>query len=226
MGALGSLLFFFVPMTFGSEHSRDRTPHTDTDPVGGDTRALAQAESVRGQIAALERVVEPVLATMGYELVLLEWTDTARPKVLRLFIDRPGGITLDDCALISPILSTSLDAAEHADDGDAVELRKVLTGAYVLEVSSPGLDRPLARRRHWLANVGARVLVRTWLPVVEGSQQKTFHGRIVAVAADSAHPEDDRAGTVELSDIDMPDRHHHIPLVAIRRANLVYEGDI
>lgn len=216
-------------MTPGSEHIRDTARHvatSDTDAVGGPTRALAQAEHVRSQITALERVVEPVLVTMGFELVLLEWAETARPKVLRLFIDRPGGITLDDCAQISPIVSTSLDAAEHADDAEAAALREVLSGAYVLEVSSPGLDRPLARRHHFAAQIGGRVVVKTWLPVVEGSAQKTFHGRIVAVAADPARPDDDRTGTVELADVDAPEQHHHIPLVAIRRANLVYEGDI
>jgi ribosome maturation factor RimP len=178
----------------------------------------------------LEAVIEPVVATMGLELVHVAWTQSGRHRKLQVFLDRPsvdeadptaGGITLDDCSRMSPIVSNALDAAE-ADPESSAALRRLLEGAYTLEVSSPGLDRPLAKRSHFERFAGHRVTVRTTAPLSEGSKQRNFHGWIEGVEADPAAPEDDRRGVVTLRADD--GEHHPIPLVHIRRANLVYEG--
>lgn len=194
--------------------------HDDTTLDEGTDRARTTTDPV-ADLRALERVVEPVVRTMGYELVHVEWAGRA----LRVYIDRAEGITLADCAKLSPILSTSLDAAENDDDGpDVAALRRVLAGAYHLEVSSPGLDRPLSRASQFRRFVGSKAHVRTHAPLAPGAAQKNFHGRIVAVDPDPASPDDEHTGVVRLADQDDPEVVHLVPLALIKRANLIYEG--
>ncbi|HWB74823.1 MAG TPA: ribosome maturation factor RimP [Nannocystaceae bacterium] len=189
----------------------------DDDTTPGLPDAVAR---VRDQAKQLQRIVEPTLRTMGYELVLLEWLGNQRPRTLRLFIDHADGITLDDCARLSPIVSNALDAAEHHDPA----LAAVLDSAYNLEISSPGLDRPLARRSHFERYVGARATIRTHAPIALDHNQKNFKGRIAGTTPDPAAPDDDELGTIALVDDDDPSRTFAIPLALVRRANLVYEG--
>lgn len=196
-------------------------PHTDDTTLDEGTDRTRTASDPVADLRALERVVEPVVRTMGYELVHLEWAG----RSLRVYIDRPEGITLADCAKLSPILSTTLDAAENDDAGaDVGALRRVLAGAYQLEVSSPGLDRPLSRASQFRRFVGARAHVRTHAPLAPGASQKNFHGSIVAVDPDPASPDDEHTGVVRLADQDDPEVVHLVPLSLIKRANLVYEG--
>lgn len=129
-------------------------------------------------------------------------------------------MTLDDCARLSPILGNALDAAEHGDDASSASLRALLDAPYVLEVSSPGVERPLSRRSQFDLHKGARATVRTHAPLDPATPQKTFHGRIVDTAPGS-DPDDDRDGRVSLVAED--GAVHEIPLSLIRRANLVYE---
>lgn len=96
----------------------------------------------------LTGLLEPVVRATGYDLEDLEVGVAGRRTVVRVFIDRDGGFTLDDVADVSRALSAALD------DDD------VVPGAYVLEVSSPGVDRPLTEPRHWRRNVGRLVRVR------------------------------------------------------------------
>jgi ribosome maturation factor RimP len=189
----------------------DTSDDRDESPQGAIDR-------VRAHGRLLEGVVGPVVATMGFELVHLEWLSTARPRVLRLYVDCEAGTTLDDCARLSPILSNALDAAEAADDGEA--LVAVLGGAYLLEVSSPGVERPLSRRSQFERHVGQRATVRTHAPLSAESTQKTFHGSIAGTTPgpDAA---DDHEGVVLFTDDDGTLRE--IPLALVRRANLVYQ---
>lgn len=183
----------------------------------------------RARVQLLESVVEPVLDAMGYELVHLEWSQSGKSRKLQVFVDNPsreGGVGLDDCARLSPILSNALDAAETNDGTQGVHggaLAALLDGPYVLEVSSPGLERPLSRRSHYARFVGQRIKLRVFSPLAPGDSQRNFHGRIVAAEPDPQHPDDDRAGTVTLRDPD-GGREHRIPLHRVRRAHLVYEG--
>lgn len=195
---------------------------SDAEPSDEATpSAAATVERGRVEVRLLEDLVGPVITTMGFELVHLEWASTARPRVVRLYVDRAGGMTLDDCARLSPIVSNALDAAEHGEDPASAALRAVLDAAYVLEVSSPGVERPLSRRSQFERHHGARATVRTWAPLVPGSPQKTFHGRIAGTASGSDPAADDREGVVSLQAED--GAVHEIPLSLIRRANLVYE---
>lgn len=168
----------------------------------------------------VEAVVEPVVVTMGFTLCHLEWAGSSGKRILRVFLDHERGVTLDDCAKLNRILGSALDAAEAVPE--AVDLGKVLGGPYILEVSSPGIERPLSRRSQFDRFLGQRVTVRTHGALVEGSKQRTFHGQIAATEPDPARPDDDRDGFV-LVDGDGGDKHR-FSLAQIRRANLVYEG--
>lgn len=187
-------------------------PPSSTDEPGDAARVRARM---------IERVVSPAVEALGYELVHLEWSQAGRRRRLQVFVDQDSGVGLQDCASLSPVVSNALDAAEAADEGGP--LARMLSGAYVLEVSSPGLERPLSRRSQFERFAGRRVTIRTWAPLMAGERQRNFHGRIEATVADPAHPDDDTMGTIELRPDDGGEVHH-IPVPQIRRANLVYEG--
>ena len=92
-------------------------------------------------------LIEPVLARLGYELVELEYSSGRAHAVVRLYIDREGGVTLDDCTQVSRELSAVLDVEDP------------IPSAYTLEVSSPGFDRVLRTQAHFGRFVGSRVFV-------------------------------------------------------------------
>lgn len=100
----------------------------------------------------LAGLLRPVLATAGADLEGLTVSPAGRRRVVRVVVDRDGGITLDDVADLSRLLSEALD------DVDARE-PALIGGAYVLEVSSPGVDRPLTEPRHWRRSAGRLVAV-------------------------------------------------------------------
>jgi len=206
--------------------------HTPDTDVSVTDAASVLAKVVRPE-ELLEGVLAPVVESMGYELVHTEFTGSGKHRRLVVFLDRPsqaeagtgaedrGGISLDDCTKMSPIISSTLDAAEA--DPQAAAVARVLKAPYVLEVSSPGIDRPLAKLSHFRRHVGGLAKVTTFSPLDAGSKQKNFNGRIEDVQASSLAPEDDRAGTVTLVDRDDGARYV-IELDQIRRAHLVYEG--
>lgn len=96
----------------------------------------------------LAALIEPVLEETGAELVDLEVAGSRGRPVLRAYVDAPGGTTLDDCARLSRLIEAALESA------GAVPER------YVLEVSSPGLERPLRKRRHFERRTGQEVAIR------------------------------------------------------------------
>jgi ribosome maturation factor RimP len=119
---------------------------------------------------ALDRIrdmARGILEFEGMEYVHLEMKQMGGGAVLRLLIDKEGGVTLDDCSRISRSLSAQLDV----DD--------LITHRYTLEVSSPGLDRPLCSDRDYQRFAGRRVRIRTVAPY-QGSRQ--FVGRLVGLA--------------------------------------------
>ncbi|MEZ4454302.1 MAG: ribosome maturation factor RimP [Nannocystaceae bacterium] len=167
------------------------------------------------------------MALLGYELILVEWVGSGRGRILRCYLDHPEGVALDACAKMSRIIGDALDAAE-LDPEAPTGLRALLSQPYNLEVSSPGLERPLVKRSHFARFVGQRAVLKTLRPLDGESNQKTFHGTLVGVepaddGAQHPHSDDDRAGVVLLRDADT-DALHRVPIPAIRRANLVYEG--
>lgn len=114
--------------------------------------AVGRRERVIGE---LERIVESTLAGMGFELVDTQRSN--RGRLLRVFIDKPGGVTVEDCAEVSRQFSRVL--AVEGIDYDR------------LEVSSPGLDRPLRRASDFARFAGHRVEVRMRLPDVTGRRR-------------------------------------------------------
>lgn len=102
----------------------------------------------------LIQLLEPVIKRQGYELADLELKVGSRDGVLRIFIDKPGGVGLEDCELISRQVSALLDVEDP------------VPGRYSLEVSSPGLDRKLTKPVHFQRFVGEEVKVETRFPVL------------------------------------------------------------
>ncbi len=233
-GITAQLAFFDPTMVArGLSHPNKRTPtvatreaeavdvehDSHTDDSGDEADALAHPA-----VRLFEDALDPVARALGYEVVLVEWV--GRGRVVRIYLDHPNGVSLDDCSRMSRIFSNALDAAE-ADPASAA-MAALLAQPYTLEVSSPGIDRPLVRLGHFARHVGARAVVRTRVTITseDGTSlgtQRTFHGRIVATVVDPDHPGDDRRGLVHLRALDA-DMIYLIPLAGIRRANLVYEA--
>jgi ribosome maturation factor RimP len=102
--------------------------------------------------ARVRAVIEPVISAAGYDLEDLHLSRAGRRHLVRVLVDADGGINLDGVAVVSREISTALDAAEESGG-------ELLAGEYQLEVSSPGVDRPLTLPRHWRRNVGRLVAV-------------------------------------------------------------------
>ena len=111
--------------------------------------------SAYGFMAAIEALVEPVVAGMGYELVDLQAANGGR--MLRLFIDKPGGIDVEDCAAVSRQLSRVFEV-------EGVDYER-------LEVSSPGLDRPLRKASDFARFAGQKADVRLRTPDASGRRR-------------------------------------------------------
>jgi len=156
---------------------------------------------------SLERELEALLDRLGFELVTLERGGARRRPLLRLRVDRVGGgpdgsssVTADDCARVSREVQALLNA--RAAEGPEP----------VLEVSSPGVERPLVRARDYERFVGRRACVRGFGPLVE--DRKVVEGELVGLA--------EGGGSVVL---DADGERIEIPLAAITRANLVYRWE-
>ena len=139
-------------------------------------------------IARIEEVIQPVLTGHGVDLVDLEWRGHAHRGVLRIFIDKSGGVGIADCERVSREIGHVLDA----DD--------VIPARYDLEVSSPGLDRPLRSEREYRWALGKSV--RCWL-----TDGRELRGRLSEFDAR------------RLVLVDEDDRHD-VPREEIRRARL------
>ncbi|HTV52673.1 MAG TPA: ribosome maturation factor RimP [Steroidobacteraceae bacterium] len=132
------------------------------------------AAALRERLFAL---IEPLLAQLGYELVELEYVPARGRGLLRLFIDRPQGIGLDDCERASREVSALLDVEDP------------IPGAYTLEVSSPGDDRVLRTRAHFDRFVGSRVHVELTAP---RQGRRRYTGTLHSVADEGVVLEVDR----------------------------------
>lgn len=141
----------------------------------------------------LTRLLEPTVERMGYELSDLELRLGGRDGVLRVFIDRPEGVGLADCEAVSRQISALLDVEDP------------LPGHYVLEVSSPGLDRKLTKPAHFRRYVGEDVRVRLRTPL---DGRRNFRGRLKA-----AEDED--------IEVEVDGQVHRMSLAMIETARLV-----
>ncbi len=101
-------------------------------------------------ITRLQQVLAPVLSEVGSDLEDVSVAQAGRRSVVRVLVDRDGGIDLDGVADASRLVSDALDALDEREPG-------LLGPSYVLEVSSPGVDRPLTEPRHWRRNISRLV---------------------------------------------------------------------
>jgi ribosome maturation factor RimP len=151
-------------------------------------------------LAALTTLVEPLLVREGYELVAIEVTGTGPRTILRLFIDKPGGVTLDDCASVSEAVDAMLDVEDPFES------------SYTLEVSSPGLDRPLRKPADYQRFAGKRAKLKTFGPVEGAGSRKVFDGTLLGLEG-------------ELVRIVVDGTPFTVPLSSIAKANLVWSFD-
>jgi len=216
--ACGQLAFFFTAPSMASRNTAHQTKRAAPED------SVLEGAGNDAAVGLLEAAVEPVARAMGYEVLLLELAGGRGGRIVRVYLDHPRGVTLDDCTRMSRIFSTALDAAEG--DPATPALTALLASPYTLEVSSPGVDRPLQRLSHFARCVGGRAVVKTRHAIPGGdADQRTFHGRIVGTTVDPGHTDDDRRGTVALRALD-GDTIYDIQLADIRRANLVYEQPV
>lgn len=121
---------------------------------------------MRNDAASLRALLEPGVQALGFELVDAELVGAGSNTLLRVYIDSPGGINVDDCAEVSRQLSAMLDVEDP------------IPGHYTLEVSSPGLDRPLIKRSDFERFAGASIKLKLFQPV---AGRRNFTGRLRGV---------------------------------------------
>jgi ribosome maturation factor RimP len=158
-------------------------------------RAVFGERDVRQAPENIQTIVRPVVEALGYEVVGVEFLIQGKHGLLRVYIDSEDGITVDDCQRVSHQLSGVLDVED------------VIQGQYQLEISSPGLDRPLFTKEHFERFAGHMAKLRLAVPV-EG--QRKFKGRLLGVTDDNLRLE------VEGEELSFP-------LNAIDKANLIPE---
>lgn len=144
-----------------------------------------------------EDVLGPRVADAGYSLLLCEWTGRGTRPELWVYIEGADGseVGIDDCVNVHNAITDILDVEDF------------ITGAYKLQVSSPGLDRPLRKPEHFAAQIGNTARVRTWEPI---DGRRNWKGTVESI-------EDDIVTVI------VDGQPHRIPLPAIEKANLVYE---
>ena len=135
-----------------------------------------------------EELLEPIVTGFGFELVDVEYVKEAGTWYLRAYIDKPGGITVDDCEAVSRKFSDVLDEKDYIED------------TYIFEVSSPGLGRPLKKDKDFQRSLGEEVEIRTYRPV---DRQKEFVGELKAYDKESVTIvyEDDTEQTFQRQEI-------------------------
>ena len=111
--------------------------------------------------AKTEAFLQPIVDEYGFELVDVEYVKEGANWYLRVYADKEGGINIDDCVLISRALEAKLDAEDFIED------------AYILEVSSPGLGRPLKKEKDYLRSIGKSIDIKLYQAV---EKQKEFTG--------------------------------------------------
>lgn len=151
-----------------------------------------KADFITKQVAEL---VESILEEMGFELVDVEYLSNQGRWVLRLYIDKEGGVTIDDCARVS------------GEIGDIIDVKDVIEHEYVLEVSSPGLDRPLKKEKDLRNAIGKKIKVKMITPL-EG--RRNFTGYLNSFME----------GILSLK---ITGGSMDLPWKDVERANLVYE---
>ena len=140
-------------------------------------------------------LIEPGLLADRLELVDVEFNKEGKNWILRIYIDREGGVTLADCQKVSRLA------------GDLIEVEEVIEPVYTLEVSSPGLNRVLKKEKDFLKYSGKKIYVQCHAPM---DGRKKFTGILTGFIDQSIH-------------LEVDGQHYTIPLNLVAKANLVIE---
>ncbi|MCX5918685.1 MAG: ribosome maturation factor RimP [Deltaproteobacteria bacterium] len=140
----------------------------------------------------VRQVVEPILESQGLELVDLEYQRESQGWVLRIYLDREGGVSLDDCAGVS-----------H-EVGAVLEVKDLIPSAYILEVSSPGLTRPLKKPEDFNKFRNQMVKIKLYEPL---DGRKNFKGTLLGLEGDRVR-------------VEVEQQVYELPLQRIAKANL------
>tara|TARA_B100001123_G_C14862659_1_gene848662 strand:- start:145 stop:606 length:462 start_codon:yes stop_codon:yes gene_type:complete len=144
---------------------------------------------------SIMEMIEPVLLANGLELVDVEFKKEGKSWVLRIYIDKESGVTLDDCQKVSGLT------------GDLIEIEEIIDPNYTLEVSSPGLNRALKKEKDFIKFCGKKISVQCHAPL---NGKKSFIGCLINFKNQSIY-------------LDMDGQLHTIPLNRVAKANLVIE---
>ncbi len=138
--------------------------------------------------ARTEALLLPLMEEFGYDLVDVEFVREGDNMYLRAYIDKDGGITLNDCEAVSVRMNDLLDEEDFIDE------------SYIFEVSSPGIDRPLKKEKDYIRNMGKEIEIRTYRPI---DKKKEFSGILEAYTQDTVTiiTEDQETRTFEKKDI-------------------------
>jgi len=147
----------------------------------------------------IKDLIEPLIEAEGMELILVECHRMKTRSLVRLYLDKEGGITVDDCAAISNQV------------GDVLDVYDLPPGPYTLEVSSPGLNRPLSRDKDFLKFRGSEVSLRLEMKI-EGA--RNFRGRLVDLVEEEGK---------KVVYIEVQGKMMRIPRELIKKAHLEYE---
>lgn len=126
-----------------------------------------------------EELIQPILARMQFELVDVEYVKEGAQWYLRAYIDKEGGITVNDCEAVAREMNEILDREDYVD------------GSYIFEVSSPGLGRPLKKEKDYARAVGKELEIRTYQAI---DHEKEFYGVLRAYDADTVTIEEESGG--------------------------------
>ena len=150
-------------------------------------------------VGRIERIIAPTVESMGYEIVRIQLTGAQR-VALQVMAERSDGaaMTVDDCAEVSRTVSALLDVEDP------------VPGPYTLEVSSPGIDRPLVKKRDFERFAGFEARIETHRPI---DGRRRFRGKLLGVAGDIVR-------------IALPEGERGVPCAEIHRAKLVLTDEL
>jgi ribosome maturation factor RimP len=148
----------------------------------------------KSHLEAIIELTEPIILSEGLELVDVEYQKESRGWVLRFYVDTEGGVTINHCSRLSQQI------------GSVLEVKDIIPHGYVLEVSSPGLNRILKREKDFIGFIGKTIKVKTCEPI---EKRKNFQGKLLDCAQEKV--------TLKIDNHDVV-----IPLSLISKAQSVY----
>jgi len=146
-------------------------------------------------IETMEELTKPIITSEGLELIDVEYQKESRGWILRFYVDTPGGVTINHCSSLSRQI------------GDILEVKDIIPHGYILEISSPGLNRRLKREKDFISSIGKIIKVKTFEPI---EQRKNFQGTLLSCEHGNIILKTDNQDAV-------------IPLSLISKAHSIYQ---